>query len=161
MVTGNVNTGYACSFETPVSGANITRDGTITAPSTVTAEIAYKEKCVAAADPNVAAYASGYFVPSFVGWTLTTASGRREPQLHRHAWQNLVGADQPAEECRAGTGVRESPGMRLLPAVRQPDHGSFTGMDAVIRTAQTSTACRFRRVTTQRCVMPLAAAPRP
>ena len=48
VVTGNVNTDYACSFETPVSGANITRDGTITAPSTVSAEIAYKEKCVAA-----------------------------------------------------------------------------------------------------------------
>ena len=64
VVTGNVNTDYACSFETPVAGANITRDGTITAPANVTAEIAYKEKCVAAADPNVAAYASGYFVPN-------------------------------------------------------------------------------------------------
>ena len=64
IVTGNVNTAYSCSFESPVAGANITSDGTITAPSTVTTEIAYKEKCVAAADPNVAAYASGYFVPS-------------------------------------------------------------------------------------------------
>jgi len=64
VVTGNVNTDYACSFETPVSGANITRDGIITAPSTVSAEIPYKEKCVAAADPTVAAYASGYFVPT-------------------------------------------------------------------------------------------------
>ncbi len=64
VVTGNVNPDYACSFETPVAGANISRDGTVTAPATITAEIAYKEKCVAAADPNVAAYASGYFIPS-------------------------------------------------------------------------------------------------
>ena len=94
----------------------------------VSAEIADKEKCVAAADPAVAAYASGYFVPSSPDGHLRLHRAVKN-RLHRHAWKSLAGADQSAEEWRPGPGIREPAGLRLLPAVRQPDSQSSTGLE--------------------------------
>jgi hypothetical protein len=77
-VTGNVNTGYSCAFETAISGASVTTSGTITAPASVTALTAFKLKCTGSADPTVISYASGYFVPKAANGNIYLGIG----QLH-------------------------------------------------------------------------------
>lgn len=63
-VTGSNTPSFSCAFETPVAGASITADGTVTAPASVMVNTPYREKCTSGNDPNAVGYADGNFIPT-------------------------------------------------------------------------------------------------